>query len=170
MKRIICRVAQRKLDPSGWLANHVGRCDDCQSYFNQVQAIEKDLHSAPEQPDEDLCISIMAKIELGEQRAPARPAFGFPIRPWVLASGLAATAAVVLAILAITKPEQPNELVTDPPPTPDQPVVSPTPQLEPAREQTLAYVMQQQELLQRDFQKLGAHLRENLALFQPVDR
>ena len=49
-------------------------------------------------------------------------------------------------------------------------VEPPTPSPEPPREMTVAYAMQQQELLQRDALKLGAHLRENLILFQVADK
>ncbi|MDE0594450.1 MAG: hypothetical protein OSB65_04315 [Roseibacillus sp.] len=169
MKRITCRLAQRTITPAGLLANHVGRCEECQSYFDRVRSLEEDLRTPPEKPDEELAQSIMAMIEGGEQGPAVKRAFTIPIRRWVVASGLAATAAVILALLILNKSDEPTEMVTDPPPIPVQPLVPPTPQGAPVREQTLAYVVRQQELLQRDFQKLGAHLRENLILFRPRD-
>jgi hypothetical protein len=170
MKRITCSLAQRNFTPAGWLVNHVGRCEECQSYFDRVRSLEEELRTPPQKPDEELAQSIMAMIEGGEQGRAVSPAFTVPIRRWVVASGLAATAAVVLALLFLDKSDEPNEMVADPPPIPVQPVAPPTPQGAPVREQTLAYAVRQQELLQRDFQKLGAHLRENLILFRPRDR
>lgn len=170
MKRITCRLAQRTITPAGWFANHVGRCEECQSHFDRVHSLEEDLRTPPEKPDEELAQSIMAMIERGEQGPAVKRAFTVPIRRWVVASGLAATAAVVLALLFLNKSDEPSEMVTDPPPIPVQPLAPPPPQGAPVREQTLAYAVRQQELLQRDFQKLGTHLRENLILFRPRDR
>mgnify|MGYP002526351594 CR=1 FL=1 len=92
MKRITCRLAQRKITPAGWLANHIGGCEECQSYFDRVRSLEEELRTPPEEPDEELAQSIMAMIESGEQGPAVSPAFTIPIRRWVVTSGLAATA------------------------------------------------------------------------------
>ncbi len=170
MKRITCRLVQRNITPAGWLANHVGRCEECQSYFDRVHSLEEDLRTPAEKPDEELAQSIMAMIKRGEQGPAVKPAFTVLVRPRVVVCGAAATAAVVLTLLFLNNPDEPGELVTDLPPTLVQPLGPPPPQGAPVREQTLAYAVRQQELLQRDFQKLGAHLRENLILFRSRDR
>ncbi len=178
MKRILCRLAQRRLDPTGsqagWIASHLDSCADCRSHLDQVRTLELQLHSPPPKSDEALCDAIMSKVRNAPQPVPA-PTRAADLRPWILgASGLAAAAALVIAVISLTKPDPADHSQADTPPViPERvPVVAPeVPRNQPPESpaQALAHVMHQQELLQRDARKLGAHLRERVILFRPVD-
>jgi len=101
----------------------------------------------------------------GDLAAP-KPLPAVALRPWLLGTtGLAVAAAVVIAVVSLTKPEDAPRVETPPVAVPDE---TPLPDPE-AAVQTLAHLLEQQELLQRDARKLGAHLREHVILFRPVD-
>jgi hypothetical protein len=172
MKRILCHLAQRRPDPgaspTGWLAKHLDSCPECRDFRDRVRTLEPQLRSDPPPCDDAFCDALMTRIEAsrtGDVATP-KPLPAFALRPWLLgASGLAAAAALVIAVVTFTNPEDAPQAETPPVAVPDE---TPLPDPEVAV-QTLAHLLEQQELLQRDARKLGAHLRERVILFRPVD-
>ncbi|YCM44799.1 hypothetical protein V2O64_02045 [Verrucomicrobiaceae bacterium 227] len=167
MKRILCHFAQRCSRPTGLFVNHVSGCRKCEEFFRKASSLESRLVIDAGDPDLDLCATILAGISV----APEPAAVIQPDRAWVWSRGglIAAAAAVVLmiGILSVIPFNQPDLVLDDP----VEEVATPPVALPQApRELTLAYAMQQQELLQRDALKLGTHLRENLILFQRGDQ
>ncbi len=166
MKRILCHLAQRNPHPAGPLAKHVSRCQDCKEFFEQVSSLESRLVTTAGEPDRHLCDEIMASI-------PSKKPATFTTSRWAWFSSpiaLSSATALVFSLigfLAITNFKKPAQVANGPaeqanPPAPPAPEAS--------REMTLAYAQKQQEFLQRDALKLGAHLRENLIMFRTKDQ
>ena len=181
---MICRLAQRRLDPNrsvrgnGWLARHADSCPTCRAHFERLHSLENALRSEPPVADERLCAEIMRQVEVASAAADTlEKEVGSLQRSWVFGTaGLVAAAILVLAVVIFngSEPEQagnelvnaPPSIVVDPAPTPEP--VTPVPEpVQPTP--TLAQMMQQQEFLQRDARKLGAHLRERVILFRPLN-
>ena len=166
MKHLLCHLAQRNPSSTGPLAKHVSRCKECEEFFAQVLALESRLVVPAGDSDLDLCAGILAGISSGKRTPVIEPA-----RPWLFSpmalSTFVALLMLIMGLLAAHNFKKPAELAKAPAEA-VVPVQSATP--ERPREMTLAYAMQQQELLQRDAMKLGAHLRENLILFQVAEK
>jgi hypothetical protein len=139
-----------------------------------LREFEPQLVSKPDEPDEELCAEIMHAVAnpdparvAAEAPASARPHLGLAM------AGLAAAAAVIVAaIMLLHEPDvETGTAASAQPSMPDEPreePVPPAPRTEdPSR--LLADALVQQELLQRDAQKLGAHLREHVILFQSME-
>lgn len=169
MKRLICYLAQTRSDApdcsSGWLRRHVQGCADCRSFFEQTRDLEQRLSSPPAEPDEESCEAIMEAVAALPKPEPRVAGAGRPWRPALLWSlGMVALIAVTLSVAFSGNPvEEEQTKVREP--EESTPVVDP-PKPAPKEEPLLADAKRQEELLMRDVQKLGAHLRENVILFQ----
>lgn len=170
MKNPLCHLAQRRIESapptSGLLAKHVDSCPDCQNFFNEAQSLERRLHSAPEQSDEALCRDIMGQIRNISRQDSPKPTTS---RSWMAGAGLMALVAIILVAMTFLKTDRSGEAESFAQTPPSQPQVEPT--LDSAGNPTpsLASLVKQRELLERDARKLGAHLRERVILFQAVN-
>jgi len=165
MKRLLCHLAQKHQHPTAPLAKHVSHCRECREFFQQVSELESRLVTGTGEPDPDLCAEIMDSI------ASKRPV-AFPPSKWASISSPAAlsVAAVLvislIGILTFRNFKKPGQIVDVPA---EQVDLTATHVPEASREMTLAYALEQQELLQRDALKLRTHLREKLIIFQTDD-
>lgn len=175
MKSILCRLVQRAAEPprdQGWRGRHYVACSACRTHFEQARAVERHLRTEVPPADEELCRDIMFAIQ-AEAAGSRRPASGSQkgIRPWWIAVGAAAAAALAIAVIQVTRPNDGGQAGPSEPESPPVEVIDPRPPnpapAPPAP--TLVQLIEQQELLQRDAQRLGAHLRERVILFQPLN-
>lgn len=164
MKPLICRIARplaaTSAQQTGWRVRHVKSCQHCRASLESVTSLEARLRTETPPCDEALCVSIMEKVRLAPPVAERRSS----LNPWLLGgTGLAAALAVIIVITTSTKPS--TELQTAAPAmvTPPKTVFVPSPLADP---HSLARMIHQQELMQRDARKLGAHLRQHVILFQ----
>ena len=166
MKRILCHLAQRNPHPTGQLAKHVSHCQDCKKFFEQVSSLESRLVTSAGEPDRHLCDEIMASIPSKKPATVTTSKWAWISSPIALP---AATALVfsLIGFLAMTNFKKPAQ-VADSPAEQAHPPAAPAPKV--SREMTVTYAQKQQELLQRDALKLGAHLRENLIMFRTEDQ
>jgi len=126
------------------------------------QDLRRRLFTPPEAVDDALCRSIMQAVARTAQAPPAPAAIRLRT---LLAVGAAAAVLTMLVghwFDSSPAPEAPMPAVAL---IDEEPATDPT-DLEDAF-QALAHVLTQQTLLQRDARKIGAHLRENVILFQP---
>lgn len=170
MKFLLCRLAQRRINPdppsSGILAKHVNSCPDCQNFFTETRSLEHRLRSAPRESDEAMCRNIMEQVRAVSIQESPKPA---PDRSWMAGAGLATAAAIVLGVMTILQSDHSGEdHSTAQSPTPSGPV-KPTVDSTGDPAPSLASLVEQRELLERDARKLGAHLRERVILFQSVN-
>ncbi|MFT6180907.1 MAG: hypothetical protein ACJA1W_003261 [Akkermansiaceae bacterium] len=170
MKKLRCHFVQHRFDPNsskaGLLSKHVNSCQECRSFLEETDSIEQQLHSDPPPHDATICRDIMRQIRNVAPTAAPKPS---KFQPRVLGAGLAtAIAAAIIAMIFINPNDNGNKgpIAEASPPVPKE-----EPSLAPAENpmQSLAVLMKQQELLRRDARKLGAHLRERVILFQPVN-
>ena len=162
MKRLLCHFAQRTPTPHGLLSRHVANCQKCLKFHNQVSSLESRLVTSVGEPDADLCDQIMSRI------SSKTPEVSAPSKRPLLTSPFALTTAAslilgLISILAVTHFKQPEQMAEV---TEEQTETHTSPAAETTRKMNLAYTLEQQALLQRDALKLGAHLRENLIIFQ----
>lgn len=170
MKKLRCNFVQHRFDPNsskaGLLSKHVNSCHECQTFFEEANSIEQQLHSAPPPHDAAICQDIMRQIKNVASTAAPKTS---KAQPWVLGAGLAtAIAAAIIAVTFINPDDIGDEGPTakaSPPVTQEEPSVAPAESPMPS----LALLVKQQELLRRDARKLGAHLRERVILFQAVN-
>jgi len=116
--------------------------------------------------DLDFCAGILAKISLEESVPAIEPARAWAFPP-MISTAAVALGLLLVALFAVVHFKKPTGVAMAPV---EELVELRIPAPNPPREMTLAYAMQQQELLQRDALKLGAHLRENLILFRTVEK
>lgn len=178
MKRTLCLLVQRRLDPDsppvGWLASHLDSCAECRMQFEMTRTLESKLRSPVPEHDQALCEAIMSQIELVPSPVP-RSTPTASVRPWILgASAVAAAVALVISFTSPTKPKPSGPVQVQSPPVASEAVPSESQELPRERDlenPPLAFtdLLRQQELLQRDTLKLGEHLRERVILFRPAE-
>lgn len=169
MKRFLCYLAQLRSDSTdasaGWLGRHVQGCAHCRSFFEQVRDIEQGLSSPPAEVNEESCEEILRAVDSLPRRAPNVSGSRRRLRPALIGS----VALVVLTVLAVAVFSS-RETGREEPMVTNEPVESQpseeTPEPSPPKALLLADAKRQQELLRRDVEKLRAHLRENVILFQ----
>lgn len=166
MKRIFCYFAQRNPHANGAFAKHVSACPDCRDFFAQVDSLETRLVTKIDEPDRELCDEIMGKISARNQAPITAPGRAWISSPIVLPI-VTALVLLLIGVLAVSNFEKPAQIVEAPAGQVDAPA-PPIPEAAPKA--TLAYAREQQEFLQRDALKLGAHLRANLIMFRAEDQ
>lgn len=169
MKNLFCHLAQKQIKPQRPFVKHVSGCQKCQEFFENVSSLESRLVIDPEEADERLCENILAQLASEKNAAPS------PSKPQksVFPIALSATVAVFILVLGVFTFFNPKESLKTSTPLVDTSPPTPLPvhtQLQPQPEITLAYSLEQQELLKRDLLSLGNHLQKNAILFRAERR
>ena len=166
MKRILCHLAQRNQHLNGPIAKHLSSCQECQEFYQQVSSLESRLVTGAGESDPQLCAEIMASISSKRPANIATPKWACISSPMALSTAVALVF-LLIGISVVTNFKNPSQIADVPV---EQIEAPPTPVPKVSQKMTLAYAQQQQEFLQRDALKLGAHLRGNLILFRPDDQ